>query len=553
MKKPVILTILIGLWTVIMPILNAPVQAQDAPAPDELLLSQEICANTAVPAGWIVTDMTAQSFRCGVGVQTSVPPIYNVWTIEKISDMYVGDRVLVCDSSTTPPDWIVIERQAVSFRCGIQVQTSYPPIINVKVIERVNGPVRPPGGGTRSPIGTFEIIDQASRTARGWSLDPDNPQASNRIEFYIDGPAGNSRGDGTGLGLILANQPRLDVNQNTGYPGNHGFTFSIPVQYHNCQNHTLYAYALDTGSNPTVLLTGSPKTFNFCTPPPPPPSQHIAFDFNNDGRADPTVFRSGDWYSNLSPNSVSAFTDWGQPGDVPVAADYDGDGKTDYAVFRREAGYGYWYVLQSSNGAYRSFQYGLAVDKPVPADYDGDFKADSAVFRPENGYGYWYILNSSTNQSTIFQYGRATDTPVPADYDGDGKADSAVTRIDNNYLYWYLNRSSLGYTGFQFGLAGDKAVPADYDGDHKTDVAVYRNGDWYLQRSRDGFTGFHFGLSGDTPTPADYDGDGKTDAAVFRPSGGYGYWYILQSSNNQDYSFQYGLSTDIPIPGNPQQ
>ncbi len=44
--------------------------------------------------------------------------------------------------------------------------------------------------------------------------------------------------------------------------------------------------------------------------------------------------------------------------------------------------------------------------------------------------------------------------------------------------------------------------------------------------------------------PNDYDGDKKTDYAVFRA----GIWYILNSSDNNYISVQFGLPTDVPLP-----
>jgi hypothetical protein len=287
--------------------------------------------------------------------------------------------------------------------------------------------------------------------------------------------------------------------------------------------------------------------------PLPPPQRRTDSDFNNDGRADQTVFRNGEWYSNLSPNNTFLGVQFGQTGDIPVPADYDGDGQTDHAVVRRANGVSYWYILQSSSG-FRAEQWGTDTDKPVPADYDGDGKADIAVFRPEtSGAGNWYILGSASNQLITIAFGVATDTPVPGDYDLDGRADAAVTRNVNGNLFWYLNRSSLGFTGFQFGLATDKPVPADYDGDRATDAAVFRNGNWYVQGSLNGFTAVQFGQTGDIPTPADYDGDGRADVAVFRPAGNPSYWYMLFSSNNQFASLAFGAATDIPVTGNPQR
>ncbi len=95
--------------------------------------------------------------------------------------------------------------------------------------------------------------------ATGWSLDPDVPLQSDRVHFYVNGPSG---GGGTLIGDIWANIPRPDVNQVTGYPGNHGYEFSIPAQYRDNQPHTLYAYGIDLTGDVNKVLLASPKTFN---------------------------------------------------------------------------------------------------------------------------------------------------------------------------------------------------------------------------------------------------------------------------------------------------
>ena len=557
MKKTNILTLLCLTLLVLAPIagyLFTGKVSASTDATEAELTTQQICYNQPIPAGWAVTEMYAQSYICGVGANTY--NFYNVYTIEKISDYFVGTVKVVCNlvNPDPIPDWVVIDRQAANYTCGV-LQQPPPPggaqVINLRTIRRINGPTPTPTPTPvpgRTPIGYLDSIDQTTRVARGWSLDPDNPQTSNMVHFYINGPAGNTQGSGTFLSAVTANIYRPDVNTSTGYPGNHGYEYTIPAQYCDGLSHTIYAYGIDTGPNANALLTGSPKTLQ-CSPPST--VRRTPFDFNGDGKADITVLRdSANWYSLLSPSNTFSAVSFGQSGDIPVAADYNGDGKTDVAVSRSENGSRYFYEYLSPNNQFYAVSWGLPVDVPVVADYDGDGKADVAVWRPGNGVGTWYIINSSTNQSTSFQFGFATDKPVIGDFDGDGKADIAVTRQVDGKLNWYIQRSALGFTALQFGLETDVTVPADYDGDGKTDVAVYRNGFWYLQRSRDGYTSVSFGQSGDTPAEADFDGDGKADITVFRPENGAGYFYWLNSSNNQFNAVSWGLATDVPIAGN---
>src|SRR5262249_22421231 len=108
-----------------------------------------------------------------------------------------------------------------------------------------------------SPIGWLDSID-SNGNASGWTLDPDLEAQSIAVHFYVDGPVG---GGGIFAGLTTASLPRPDVNQVTGYLGNHGFSFTLPAQYKDGQNHTLYVYGIDATSNPNVQLSGAPKVF----------------------------------------------------------------------------------------------------------------------------------------------------------------------------------------------------------------------------------------------------------------------------------------------------
>jgi hypothetical protein len=95
---------------------------------------------------------------------------------------------------------------------------------------------------------------------------------------------------------------------------------------------------------------------------------------------------------------------------------------------------------------------------------------------------------------------------------------------------------------------------SDYDNDGKADLALYRpsTGYWYIKQSSTNYASYlayQWGLSTDIAVPGDYDGDGRGDLGLYRPSTGY--WYVLLS--NATYTtylaLPWGISGDIPVPG----
>jgi hypothetical protein len=276
------------------------------------------------------------------------------------------------------------------------------------------------------------------------------------------------------------------------------------------------------------------------------PSLMRVGDFNGDGRADITVFRTttGEWFSNTG--GAGMHVSYGNPalGDMPVPADYDGDRKTDFAIFRLSTGQ--WFVSRSRDGG-MSIPWGAPSlgDLPVPADYDGDGRADIAVYRRSTGQ--WFILQSSNGAVRQGNWGMpgGDDMPVPGDYDGDGKADIAVYRRTTGQWFVLFANSTSAVWSWGGPMMGDVPVPADYDGDGVTDIGVFRlqNGTWIVRLSAT-LTARTFQLGapslGDMPVPADFDGDHQADMAVFRSSTAT--WYIAYARGGSA-AIAYGAPT----------
>lgn len=117
-------------------------------------------------------------------------------------------------------------------------------------------------------------------------------------------------------------------------------------------------------------FSGTPKNsivrlLNNAGTVPPALQKNRTSDFDGDGRADASVFRSGVWYSRGSLNNNFSAVQFGVGRDRIVSADYDGDGKTDVAVWRN----GVYFILNSANGQ-PSYQYfGTAGDVPVASAF----------------------------------------------------------------------------------------------------------------------------------------------------------------------------------------
>src|SRR5437870_2843569 len=95
--------------------------------------------------------------------------------------------------------------------------------------------------------------------------------------------------------------------------------------------------------------------------------------------------------------------------------------------------------------------------------------------------------------------------------------------------------------------------PATTTPTEKTDFAIWRpsNGTWHVILSSTKATiSRQWGLTDDVPVPGDYNGDGKADFAVWRPSTGN--WLVIDScaqiiACKTTISQHWGQNGDVPL------
>lgn len=117
--------------------------------------------------------------------------------------------------------------------------------------------------GWQTPfIGVLDSVNISNNTVVGWAVDLNNPQASINVKIKISGRLSTFQSEVYDVATIPTNQYRGDVNSTLNITGNHGFLWTIPVEWRN-HSRTISVYAVDSQTGALVQLNQSPQTYTY--------------------------------------------------------------------------------------------------------------------------------------------------------------------------------------------------------------------------------------------------------------------------------------------------
>jgi hypothetical protein len=216
--------------------------------------SQEICAGTTIPNGWVKVNDYNNLFKCGNPTSHSV---LNVWIIQRHDNRFRHDTMVVCNpvqGAPAPfpgPNWAVENTFNSIFDCGRPTTFS---VQNMATIKCLNCPVAPTP--TPTPVGPdYEgWLDAANcDVISGWVWNKREPNTPLRVDVIVNGST---------FVQLTADQFRQDLKDTGRGDGRHMFKIPTPARLKNSRNNTVNVKV----SGSQFFIANGNKTFNCANP-----------------------------------------------------------------------------------------------------------------------------------------------------------------------------------------------------------------------------------------------------------------------------------------------
>lgn len=215
--------------------------------------TQEICANSTIPVGWVLTNDFHSSIMCGNPFN---PLDLNVWIITRHDNMPRDARMPVCNpvrsgNGGLPPGWAVENTFHNSLSCGHSFNSGD---MNVALIKCLNCPVPSPTP-TPPPGPDYQgFLDEVScNFIQGWVWNKNAGTTPQRVDILVNG---------TVFAQVVADIFRQDLLDAGKGDGRHAFKLELPARLRNSLTNTVTVRVTGTG----FFLNANNRVFNCPNP-----------------------------------------------------------------------------------------------------------------------------------------------------------------------------------------------------------------------------------------------------------------------------------------------